>query len=328
MQNKARTELLRTIIRQYPTMPKQTIARHILYHHGHMFDNNLENIRSAIRYYCGKTGIKNISKLGDRVIEHQDKIELPQSWVVHVDPYIMPPGKILTLADVHIPQHEMKPLETAIRAGKDEKVDIIFLDGDTWEGNCVGFWPSKKRDFDKEILALIDFLDFLIQEFPYARIIYKPGNHEYRMPRYFVGKAPELALSPLAQMETIMGFEARGIEFLDYHQRINIGKLIALHGHEVPNLQNTVSPARGLFLKTLTSSLCGHVHKSTFYPDRDINDKMIGCWTVGCLCNLHPEYAPYGRNWNWGYAIIDLEKDGNFEVRNYRILNNGKDVVL
>jgi hypothetical protein len=129
-------------------------------------------------------------------------------------------------------------------------------------------------------------------------------------------------------METIMGFEARGIEYLDYFQLVKMGKLTALHGHEVPNLQSAVSPARGLFLKTHNISICGHAHRTSFHPERDINDRMIGCWTVGCLSNLHPDFRPYGNNWNHGFAVIDLEKDGSFYVRNYRILNNGKDVVL
>jgi len=39
---------------------------------------------------------------------------------------------------------------------------------------------------------------------------------------------------------------------------------------------------------------------------------------------MHPDYAPYGTNWNWGFAIVNVEKNGNFEVVNRRILPNGK----
>ena len=79
-------------------------------------------------------------------------------------------------------------------------------------------------------------LDFIRQEFPKAKIVYKPGNHEYRLPRYYASKAPEFIGSPLAAMESLIDFESRGIEFLDYYQKVKAGKLSILHGHEFGGL--------------------------------------------------------------------------------------------
>ena len=37
------------------------------------------------------------------------------------------------------------------------------------------------------------------------------------------------------------------------------------------------------------------------------------------------EFMPFdGNNWNWGFAFVNVEEDGNFEVTNRRILSNGK----
>jgi hypothetical protein len=47
---------------------------------------------------------------------------------------------------------------------------------------------------------------------------------------------------------------------------------------------------------------------------------MITCWSIGCLCGLHPEYAPLNK-WVHGFAIVHGEsEDGYFEVENKRIV--------
>lgn len=653
--SKERTELVRTIIRRYPNWGKQTIAKHILQNYGHLFNNNLEAIRSSIRYHCGQMGEKNRAKVGDKLIERTEKIVLPQSWNVPVEPYIMTPGKWFILNDVHIPFHEERPLQTAIDFAKKEKPDGIYLNGDIWEGQSVSFWPSVKRDFLGEVAAVIDFLDYLKQEFPKTKIVYLPGNHECfshdtevltnngwitydnlneqckiatlnvesntieyqyplaihkynhvgnmvniksrqndllitenhrliykypqtkkwkinefknipindgrvilpcsgnsyienseftddellisgwlltdchirrknnsqasytlyqresnytaitsildrlgwdysiqsrettvteicgrklksipkrafiitllkdshkkanrlvesrerlpqwafnlsnrqfkillssivdgdgsrhksapetswmvykqklflddllaasiqygyrasiseyrpkqyrlnitpgnvitldrfknhvtheeysgivwcvttpndtvivrrngkvsitgnsRLPRYFINKASEMATSPAIELETYMSFEARGIEFLEHGTLVKFGYMDAIHGHEVQSICSSVAPARGLFLRTKTCAFCGHVHRTNMYPARDLNGKMIICYTVGCMSNLHPEFHRYGNDWNHGFGMLDLKKDNNFSFRNYRIMNDGKDIEL
>lgn len=326
MISKERTELIRDTIRRYPGMGKLTIAKYLIHHHGYLFNGNLDNARKAIAYHTGSSGEENRKKLGDKIIKHEYTLKLPDSWAVHRDPYILPLGLGLVMADLHIPFHELNPLETAIKHGQKEKVEWILLNGDIWQGQSVTFWPSYPRNFDKEIEAVLDFLDFLKQEFPKAKIIYKPGNHEYRLPRYCMSRCREISQSPLTQLETIMGFEERGIDFLDYYQIAMAGKLPIFHGHELPRLSLTVNPARGLFLKTNSYALCAHCHASSMNPGSNINDDLLTTWSIGCLCELHPEFNCFGNRWNWGFCMINVHKDGNFDVQNLRIAKNGKEV--
>ncbi|GAF79710.1 unnamed protein product [marine sediment metagenome] len=188
----------------------------------------------------------------------------------------------------------------------------------------MSYWPKAKRDFNKEVEVTIDLLDFILGEFPKAKFIYKPGNHEYALPRYFISKAPELAESPLAAMETVIGYEERGIEFLDYHQIVMAGKLPVIHGHEVCNINRMVNPARGLFLRAKTFAACSHCHSTSEHTPKDIHGEILTTWSFGCLCDLNPDFNPFGNDWNWGFAIINIEKSGDFEVINRRILPNGK----
>jgi hypothetical protein len=54
---------------------------------------------------------------------------------------------------------------------------------------------------------------------------------------------------------------------------------------------------------------------------------MVGrqtvCWTIGCLCDLKPEYAPYNK-WNHGFSIVDADSGGAYgAVYNLRIVDGG-----
>lgn len=320
-----KADIVKDAIRRFAHLPKQTVARHILATHGNLWDGNLEAIRNTIRYYTGANGDKNRSNLTDcSMVDMCSGVPMPETWRRKRDDYHMPSGLWLILSDVHVPFHEPRPLETAIKWGQVEKVDGIFLNGDIQDCASVTFWPTARRDFNKEVEQSIDFLDFLMGEFPGKPIVYKAGNHELRLPRRFVSKLPELAESPLAAMETVIGFEERGIEFLDYFQLVYFGDLPVIHGHEVCNISRTVNPARGLYIRTKTFSACSHCHSTSEHTSKAINGTLLTTWSFGCLCDLNPEYNPLGNDWNWGAGMISVEDDGNFEVVNRRILSNGK----
>lgn len=322
--SQASTQIIKDAIRRFYHLPDRTIARHVLYTHGDAFDNNLETIRKRVQYYTGKCGEKNRASLTDRSMLGKVPEKMPQTWRKVRTPYHLSPGYWLVLSDAHIPFHEPLPLEAAVQYGQAEKVTGVLLNGDWQDCAAVSYWPTAKRNFHKEIEAVIDSLDWLRKEFPTQEIVYKPGNHEYRLPRYYVKNAPNLVESPLAAMETVLGFEERKIEFLDYHQVVMAGKLPVIHGHEVQNLNRTVNPARGLFLRAKSFAACSHCHQTSEHSTRDINGQVITTWSFGCLCDLQPDWNPLANDWNWGLGTIYIEPNGHFEVQNLRILPNGK----
>ena len=323
--SKHRKQLVRDTVRRFYHLPARTIARHLIANYGELFDNDLELARSAVRNVLGTVGQKNRDEVKDKSLfrEPGEVMAIPPTWRRTRTPHHLSPGAWLVLGDLHVPFHEPKPVETVLSWGESNKVDGILINGDFQDCESLSYWPTAHRDFNKELELCIDFLDMLRSRFPNAKIVYKPGNHEYRLPRKFIEKIPEMAESPLAAMETYMGFEERGIEFLDYFQIVMAGKLPVLHGHEVPFLQRTVNPARGLFLRTKSFAACGHCHTTSEHTTRDINGLVITTWSFGCLCDLSPDWNPYGNDWNWGAAIINVAKSGDFEVENRRILPNG-----
>jgi len=324
-----RIDLVRETVRRFNHLPNRTIARHLINTHGDMFDQDLEKARNAVRHVRGvhgqesrKAGINTGNE--DLFKSSVEKLKMPETWRKVNVPYQLRPGSYLVLSDVHVPFHEIKPLEAVLEWGKAEKVTGVLFNGDIWDCAAVSYWPTARRDFNREIEAFVDYLDIMRREFAGCRMIYKPGNHEYRLPRRFVDKMPELAESPLAAMETVVGFEDRQIEFLDYTQVVMAGKLPIIHGHEVRNIERMVSPARGLFRRSKTFSACSHCHSTSEYSTRNIHGDLMTCWSFGCLCDLQPDYNPFGNDWNWGAAIVHVEADGNFEVDNRRVMPSGK----
>jgi len=316
----SKAEIVKEALARFPDLPARAIARYLFQSNPALFGGEFERARSAVKYYIGACG--------DRCRQFRPPIErnvsMPETWRQNRVPYKLPAGKWLILSDLHIPFHEPLPIESALQYGKDNKVTGILLNGDAQDCAAVSFWPSvTKRNFDREVELFVDFLDLLKREFPKAQIVYKPGNHEYRLPRMYAAKIPDLIGVPLAAMDAVLGLESRGIEFLDYHQIIMAGKLPILHGHEVRIISRAVNPARGLFLKTKSWAMCGHSHTTSEHTERDIRGTILTTWSVGCLCDLSPDYHAYGNNWNWGVAIVENKANGDFTVDNRRILPNG-----
>lgn len=319
--NKA--EIVRDVVLKLNHLPTRSIARYLMSIHAGLFDNNLEKARHAVRYARGEEGEEN-RESNKQIIKADKQYFMPETWRQVSTPYELPAAKWLLISDLHIPFHERDACEKAIQYGKKRKCTGVFINGDAQDCQGVSFWPSAiRKDFMAEVMIFNDFLDYLRQEFPSVPIVYKPGNHEYRLPRFYAANIPELIGSPILAMETILDFEGRGIEFLDYFQIVMAGKLPILHGHELRTISTAVNPARGLFLKTNSWALCGHSHRTSEHTSTNIQGDYLTTWSVGALCDLHPEYNPFG-NWNWGFAIVENKENGDFEVENKRILLSGK----
>ena len=320
-----RMEITRDAVRRFSHLPTRAIARYLADgEFGHLYNRDIETARTCVRTVCGKIGRKNRRKIKDKSLYRPTITEMPETWRRIRTPYHLPEGTWLVLSDLHVPFHEPLPVETAIRWGQSQKVDGVFINGDLQDCEACSYWPVQRRDFDKEVELVIDFLEFLRYEFPKAKIVYKPGNHEYRLPRLYLSKLPELANSPLAAMETLLDFEKYGIEFLDYYQMVMAGKLPIIHGHEVRHISRAVNPARGLFLRTKTYAACSHCHSTSEHTSKRLDGEYLTTWSFGCLCDLSPDWNPFGNDWNWGCAIVHVDKSGDFEVENRRILPNGE----
>ena len=134
-------------------------------------------------------------------------------------------------------------------------------------------------------------------------------------------KAPELFDLDFWKIEDLFNFAELRIHLVKSLDYVLLGKLKVVHGHEYRGgFVAPVNPARGLFLRTKESALQSHVHRTSEHTEKTIGGTLIGCWSIGCLCELQPDYNPYN-NYNLGFAMVEVKKNGAFSVFNKRIID-------
>lgn len=322
--------LAKQILEAFPDAPTLTLAR-ILHRDEPLIFSSVEDARFIIRYHRGACGDKNRECLADT-----DHIKpagptnpfppLPEG-LKHFDewkPIILDEKRILVLADLHMPYHDKAVTETALDYGQVRGVDSILLLGDTHDMFSCSFWEQdpRKRDFQRELSMGRDFYAYLRGRFPNAVIRAKFGNHEERYARVMAVKAPQFYGVDSFQFETIMHLDRYDVELIPERKILKVGKLHLVHGHEFgKSVFSPVNPARGLYLRGKENALCAHWHVTSEHTETSMGGKVIGCWSLGCLCDLHPDYAPINK-WNHGAAIVEnLGADGGFKVDNFRIID-------
>jgi predicted phosphodiesterase len=327
-------EIISNLIRRFPGACSQTLAR-MAYQENPSVWKDEEGARWCVRYMRGAGGDKNRRNLAVREFMREPKQQgdpfgkLPKAigqlddWhAVQIDG----PLHVGVIADLHIPYHNSKAVMLALEDMRERGVDTILMNGDIADFYAVSFWETdpRRRKFKDEVEAVKQFLQVLRDGFPKARLIYKLGNHEERFERYMRVKAPELLDVADFEITSLFEFDALRIECVRDKRPVRLGQLNVLHGHEYRfAISNPVNPARGLLLRAKSHSMCGHFHRSSHDSGKNIEEKTVGAWSTGCLCEMHPEYAPLN-NWNLGHAFVQVDRTGKFQVSNRFIGDDGK----
>lgn len=231
------------------------------------------------------------------------------------------PGWHFVLGDVHLPMHDRTTIEAAVKEARDKRAAVVLLNGDIMDmfGISPFFRVPSDDNFVDEIEKGKQFLAWVRGQFPKARIVYREGNHEFRLKRYVAEKAPELYDLPCLSLPSLLEFDRHGVEWVADKRKVLLGKLITLHGHEFRKGEG-INPARLAFLRATASVLIGHHHRTSEHHQRALDDRHHATWSVGCACFTSPDYDPYNQ-WNFGYAMVEVGSDGWFSVHNRRVLN-------
>lgn len=242
-----------------------------------------------------------------------------EEWKVQV----FSPARTLFLCDLHIPYHDGQALRAALRYGQMWGPERIVLNGDIADFFSVSFWEKdpRKRNLSKEIKDVRQFLEVLRKMFPKAEIIFKPGNHEERWERYLSVKAPELLGMSEFQLENVLHFEKHRIKMVGNRQPMRIGDhLHVIHGHEFErqSIGVPVNAARKFYMQGKVIAIGGHLHHTSEHVEKGMDGKVVSCWSMGCLADLHPDYAPLNK-WNHGFATVEFHRD-QFRVDNIKII--------
>lgn len=321
IKNEAGRDIVLKLIKKFPKTPTATLAKKAYTEAPECF-SGVEAARNIIRYYRGAMGKRDRSKAIVPVVERPRNPfeDLPKSHKVDRMPFEIKAKSILGLFDVHIPYHDEEALKIALNYGKTQDVDCILIGGDLLDCHQLSDFVKdpRKRKFADELYDVRQFFSVLRKTFPKAQIYYKIGNHEERYWRYMQVKAPELLDVDALTFESLTHCDKYGVKTINGRTKINIGRLSVFHGHEFgKSVFSPVNVARGLYMRAKASAICGHSHQTSEHTERDVNDSIVTTWSVGCLCELSPDYAPYNK---WNHGFIHIVSDGNnFHVQNFRI---------
>ena len=286
----------------------------------------VENARDMVRIIRGAHGKHNRNQAT------QPRPKGKAGQVPKVPPSLAEPWEAIEvdskrcgiISDVHIPYHSEVAFEAAVKYLKQSKIDCLLINGDFADFYQVSRHqrdPNHRR-FSVELKLVIEGLEWLRSEFPKQKIVYKMGNHEDRWDIFIWNRAPEIYDLANVQLKDLLQLQRLKIEMVGDNP-IMLGKLPILHGHELgKSIFSPVNPARGAYLRTHHRVLVGHSHQTSSHTDTDMFHSMTPTWSTGCLCDMTPKYARVNR-WNHGFAMVEIGRDGDYDVSNYRIHRNG-----
>lgn len=138
--------------------------------------------------------------------------------------------KIFFIPDTHRPYHDTKAVALANRAMKVFQPDKIVILGDYADCYSVSSHsknPNRIRDLKDELSDVQDGLREINKIAPNALKYYVAGNHEDRLERYLMEKAPELFNS--VTIPGVLGLAELGWNYTPYKRSLKIGKLNITH---------------------------------------------------------------------------------------------------
>jgi predicted phosphodiesterase len=328
-------------VKEHPYMPALTMAKHLHKTEPKLFPT-VENARTMVRALLGVNGkeSKSANFVGAKAGLHRAARKageiplnvlpegLTQSKLANI---IEGPIKIGILSDLHIPFHSRATIDACVKEFHKEKCGSLYINGDYLDAYESSQWEKdpRVRTTQKEVNIGHALLKWFTSHFD--QVWWKFGNHEERFALRVARQTPELigVTKPDGEehltLPALLQTKALGVKIVDSKQETRMGRLSVWHGHELPKgLATPVNPARGLFLRFVDTALMGHGHRSSYHPEQvGSTGKIISCWSIGCCCDLKPNYAPINK-WNHGAAIAQVYDEENFEVTNFRIHNGVK----
>ena len=315
-------DLAKEYLKKFPGLSSRKIAQKLVMDFPGEFRDE-ELARTRVRYYRGASGIMNRSSMNQD--NYTPKIIVPKDDSHDMSPYVIPDDAypILAAGDVHLPYHDQEAVEIMLERAIEIKAKTLLIAGDWMDMYQVSRFQKdpRLRNVKAEIDMFNGLIDSIQKALPETKLIFKVGNHEKRFDDYLMSNAAALFDLEEMHLENILKLKSRGIDFVQSMRVMRFRHLNIIHGHEyVFSISNPVNPARGLFTRAKKSTMCFHHHRSSEHTETTITGDVITCWSVGCLCDLKPEYMPLN-SWNLGFAEIYGDDNGDYHVNNRRIVN-------
>lgn len=228
-------------------------------------------------------------------------------------------GTVVIASDIHIPFQDDGAVRSFIKYCKEKQPEVVVLNGDVLDMFMLSrFTKGEGRNPLEEMTMCQEFLDSLRKVVPNTEIYYVIGNHENRLEKYVLTKAPELA-SLIEDVFTIIktsDYRVRGCASVTFNDNF-----VCKHGTLLGNKSglSAIKEMENAYMSGAT----GHTHRLCKYIARKSGRKFVWLET-GCLCSLNPEYM-INPNWQAGFAQLEFK---NGKLYNSKVIEIEKGKIL
>lgn len=197
--------------------------------------------------------------------------------------------------DAHVPDHDRAVVEACILFAEYMKPDGVVDLGDFLELSCVsahGRSTVDEEELSETLNIASDLLESLGERLDRAGVkkrAYIFGNHENRLHRYIVDKAPEL-YTTYPTLQEMLRLRESGWEFVSYGGRLRVGRVSIHHGQ---------SHSKYVAARTMEKEgpmIIGHTHRAqVFAANTRPGYPEIGM-TCGTRGSLNKDYQYHAKN--------------------------------
>jgi hypothetical protein len=212
--------------------------------------------------------------------------------------------RTVIFGDLHAPKQDDKAVALLIQFLDWYKPKLVISNGDFIDCETVSVFgddPTKVMRLKEELEVSRTMLDRIVGVTPNATRYYTFGNHETRLQKYLIRKAPEIM--ELLSLEDLLTLEKNWIvvneSMVENYLQVNdlyIGHWNRISKHSAYTVKNIIAD-RGV------NVIQSHTHRLGMFVQRFLDRTVYG-WEIGCLQSLNPSYAP-NPNWQLGFAIIE-----------------------
>ena len=232
--------------------------------------------------------------------------------------------RAIVTPDKHFPIHDQKAINVVCKTIEIVKPDTYIDLGDTgeWAHFSTHYWKGRNAKPMEDLIPLLDkdvkdvnkgmdCIDKSLNKVGVKERHFIQGNHEVWLDN-FVTRYPYLKQY---LTENALRLKERGYKYHPYNRKklLRLGKLRLTHGkfvgkyHAWKNLD--------VYGKSI---MYGHTHDLQRHTKTFDDNSTISAWGLGCLKDIEKDEDWLGgklTNWNHAFAIVDVFKNGNFNVQ-------------
>lgn len=230
--------------------------------------------------------------------------------------------KLLFVPDTHVPYHDVKAWSLLLKVGKVLRPDRIVILGDFADFYAVSDHdkdPNRARGLESEIKSCRERLDEL-DALGASKKYYVSGNHEDRLERYLMRRAPELF--NMVKIPEILGLRERGWSYVPYKSDVRIGKVYITHDTGVAG----ANAHQRALTDYQTNVIIGHTHRLGYAVVGNAKGEPHVGAMLGWLGDFdkvdYMHSIKARRDWAHGFGLGYMRPDGVVHIHPVPIVRN------